>query len=208
MRSPQALSAGPAPSCAAAGRGRAAHTVITPPRGVCLRASYALERARLRHERCHRLRRPRKPKGAQPISARAQRRLDRAPDRARRGRAARVRPLPIGTVASPPSLGHPDGHSRLVPVPELHHCTLQVHHRHHRAARRPSYGESPVPAAQAHELTLVLCSRPARVRVHSSSIPRVTARHRLPCRSMTRVGGENGQTRRYGVDPRGRTIVT
>ena len=126
MRSPQALSAAPAPSCAAAGRGRAAHTVITPPRGVCLRASYALERARLRHERCHRLRRPRKPKGAQPISARAQRRHDRAPDRARRGRAARVRPLPIGTVASPPSLGHPDGPSRLVPVPELHHCTLQV----------------------------------------------------------------------------------
>lgn len=107
MRSPQALSAGPAPSCAAPGRGRAAHTVITPPRGVYLRASCALERARLRHERCRPLRRPRNPKGAQPISARARRRLDRAPDRARRGRAARVRPLPIRTVASPPSLGPP-----------------------------------------------------------------------------------------------------
>ena len=72
----------------------------------------------------------------------------------------------------------------------------------------PRTVKAPSPAAHDHELTLVLCSRPARVRVHSSSIPRVTARHRLPCRSMTRVGGENGQTRRYGVDPRGRTIVT
>ena len=171
MRSPQALSAGPAPSCAAAGRGRAAHTVITPPRGVCLRASCALERARLRHERCRRLRRPRKPKGAQPISARARRRLDRAPDRARRGRAARVRPLPIRTVASPPSLAPrwplaarsgpraPPLHPAGPPPPPLR-------------GQGPSYGKSPVPAAQAHELTLVLCSRPARERVHSSSIPR------------------------------------
>ena len=172
MRSPQALSAGPAPSCAAAGRGRAAHTVITPPRGVYLRASCALERARLRHERCHPLRRPRNPKGAQPISASGATppRPGPGPCTTGAGRSGSATTHPYRRIATVSRT--PDGPSRLVPVPELHHCTLQVHHRHYRAARRPSYGESPVPAAQAHELTLVLCSRPARERVHSSSIPR------------------------------------